>query len=720
MQKRSFQWKDNDYTDSINRHLLGVIPYGLYAGFDAVFADGLTLELNHNTTGVDEVTVPLVRTPKLGKVVTQQGATIQEDAAISVAITANGSGFARIDTIVIEHTYVANVGGTPAIYKTVEGSPASNPVPSDLPFPEKQVAIGYLYVPAGMTTLTAVGVSYTRAEIPTLGNNTKILRSDKVQVIEGRKQLLSVYGALNNANLQGGVMTFDKEGNYYILSAVDNSNYADLATITAKFEGNTNTLDVICGQRVKIVSGGNISVASPLYIEANEILRVMFLNGMYLVTKGGELQKNKFNRINGEISGSKGTSGFSGQQASFDGKGNFYDFSIPDGQVLAFLPKRAPLVAGADGAGSTIFIQVRITGGVSQGITLKHNSGSVPNDAKHIILPNGGDINLSDRDILILVEDTEAWRLVSIIGPDKNIISLAAAYANFVTATNNSLTSISNDLNALIQSFNTEIDRLDGRIDNLSLSILEEAKELIIACNLEPNIILKGGLATSIDTINNTVEISAGVAQIGGTDIRQFPAYSGAFNVFLELHPTDASTMRWVSAPTSVEASIKYDPKTSQLLEDVVSRAAFRIGDFKMSTIYNPDDFDANGKGRWSMNGWHLMNGFNGTINMVGHIPIGFKDQPESLVDDEYKSFLGTVGSKLVQLTLGQLPRFRLSFTWKKGQADQNESGTYGSLYDADNTHNRTTYTDYIGNDQSHENRQLSRMVLYLQRVAVS
>jgi len=41
------------------------------------------------------------------------------------------------------------------------------------------------------------------------------------------------------------------------------------------------------------------------------------------------------------------------------------------------------------------------------------------------------------------------------------------------------------------------------------------------------------------------------------------------------------------------------------------------------------------------------------------------------------------------------------SFTWKKGQADQNESGTYGSLYDADATHNRTTNTTNTGGTET-------------------
>lgn len=48
-----------------------------------------------------------------------------------------------------------------------------------------------------------------------------------------------------------------------------------------------------------------------------------------------------------------------------------------------------------------------------------------------------------------------------------------------------------------------------------------------------------------------------------------------------------------------------------------------------------------------------------------------------------------------------QIKSHNHSFTWKKGQADQNESGTYGQLYDSEGPHNRTTTTSTVGGSEN-------------------
>ncbi len=90
------------------------------------------------------------------------------------------------------------------------------------------MAIGYLYMPGGAGTLAAEGVKYTRAVIPTLGNDPSIVKSDNAQIITGRKQFLSVYGAYETATIVGSTLTMAKEGNYFVLAAVDNAAYVTI------------------------------------------------------------------------------------------------------------------------------------------------------------------------------------------------------------------------------------------------------------------------------------------------------------------------------------------------------------------------------------------------------------------------------------------------------------------------------------------------------------
>lgn len=166
-QRRYFNFLDDDLTHDLNSRDLILLPFGRYCGFDAAaFPASLTLTLNHELTGQVKRNKNLINTPKLGVWRTQQGGIVQEDAGIQLAITDNPGLNPRVDLIVGEHEYIDAEGGATAVYRVIIGIAAAIPLDPALTEPEKQVVLGRLRVPAGMTQLTGVGVTYTPARKP--------------------------------------------------------------------------------------------------------------------------------------------------------------------------------------------------------------------------------------------------------------------------------------------------------------------------------------------------------------------------------------------------------------------------------------------------------------------------------------------------------------------------------------------------------------------------
>lgn len=727
MQKRYFNWQDDDSTDAINRHLLGILPYGLYAGYDGVLVDGLTLTLNHEATGLSEVTEALAFTPKLGVCRTKQGVVIKEDGPLPIAIVANPSGFGRVDTVIVEHTYVETVGGATAVYKILKGSASASPVPASLPFPERQMELGFLYVPGGMTSLNNAGVVYTRATIPTLGNDGTIMRTDKPQTSLARKQLISVYGSYGKAVVNAGVMTFTKEANYFVLenTGVD---YVTVNTVTALFTAETFTRDIMCKQRLKLTTGGNVSInrgVSEMFIEAGEILRLISVEGvsgetkLYHAIKGGEVKNYGFNKLSGEIAGSKGTASIGGGEVALDGFGNFYDFSIAANNLIKWLPQRSTATGNAK-LGSCIYVQIKSDGMV----TLQHNVSGGASNVKPVFCVTQADMVLKDGDILILLEDDTHWRMVNVIGTGQDSYSLKIALDNLDTNVTASLASLYSQIVALDGELDSAVVALNARIDAINISVLDLAKQysLKMMWGLEPNIILEGGVVTSVNTGAGTLVIAGGSALING-DFRNFPAYSGTYPVYLEAGP-GREIGRWVNAPAVSANSIKYDPYTSQALAHVIKRVSTEDGELRLSTVLT-SDFDSSGKGKWKWKGFSLANANNGTVDMVGFVPVGLKDQPYTGVKEDYRYLGTTVGVEKVALSESNLPsHYHFSFHNSKSGSVVSSSnfplyGDSGSNYliaGSANTPN-VGKTSSVGSGTSHENRQPSRITVFLQRV---
>ncbi|MAX80405.1 MAG: hypothetical protein CL843_09535 [Crocinitomicaceae bacterium] len=161
-----FNFQDDDSTESLNLRDLGILPHGLYRGFDAVMTNSMVLELNHASTGLDQVLSDNVTTETVGVVRSKQGAIIRSSDTHLVQISAADPNLPRIDLVVVEFEYEQIQGGGNTVIYSIDGTPASSPVSPSLTFPTKQVIIGELYIPSGVNSLNDSGVNYTRPESP--------------------------------------------------------------------------------------------------------------------------------------------------------------------------------------------------------------------------------------------------------------------------------------------------------------------------------------------------------------------------------------------------------------------------------------------------------------------------------------------------------------------------------------------------------------------------
>lgn len=199
VQKRFWNWQDEDSTFELSQWRLGIIDAGLYRGFDrpAVFPPTMRLTLNHSTTGARRTNIDRTLSSLFGVLVTKQGVVVRQDGAISVTI--DPSTTARTDLIIFEHEYKEIAGGIDGVYKVIKGTGANVPT---LDNPNIQIILGYLYLPANTTKLNAAGVTYTKANIPTLGNNMDfILKSNGffLTSLDGRgNRIINLGNPINN------------------------------------------------------------------------------------------------------------------------------------------------------------------------------------------------------------------------------------------------------------------------------------------------------------------------------------------------------------------------------------------------------------------------------------------------------------------------------------------------------------------------------------------
>ncbi|MEN6550207.1 MAG: hypothetical protein ABFE07_29535 [Armatimonadia bacterium] len=167
----------------LNRRHVGVIPAGVYSGFEVV------------------PTVPesLALTISAGKLITAEGVSIEETAALpgEVAIVPHET-LPRIDFIVAEHVY--STSNEPQTYAVVEGTAGTPPTPPALP--AGSVKLAEVYVPAAAVSL---GAALIQNAPKSNADSTGLLR-ERLSELRASPTSESVSGLSDKVYVRGGVI----------------------------------------------------------------------------------------------------------------------------------------------------------------------------------------------------------------------------------------------------------------------------------------------------------------------------------------------------------------------------------------------------------------------------------------------------------------------------------------------------------------------------------
>jgi len=169
MQNRTFNYKEDDSTFLLNNKFAGIIPAGIYAGFDVEEFSGMTLNLIQDN-GIIKLDINRNESV-VGVAVSKQGVVITENSDISITLT-NGAVGNRWDLIVMNHKFIDTVGGEAATYTVIEGVPNSKVPTIPTVTSNTQVILYTVYIPSGAVDLT--NVIFQKSDVPLLGNNTNI------------------------------------------------------------------------------------------------------------------------------------------------------------------------------------------------------------------------------------------------------------------------------------------------------------------------------------------------------------------------------------------------------------------------------------------------------------------------------------------------------------------------------------------------------------------
>ena len=111
VQRRTHDYRGPRSSENLNGHLLGTVPHGVYDGFH-VSPDGSVTS---------------------GMLITPEGIRIEETEPFSVPLSVADPVNPRYDLVVCIHEYQKTVPAPPAVFTTVSGTPAPDPIPPDIP-----------------------------------------------------------------------------------------------------------------------------------------------------------------------------------------------------------------------------------------------------------------------------------------------------------------------------------------------------------------------------------------------------------------------------------------------------------------------------------------------------------------------------------------------------------------------------------------------------------
>jgi hypothetical protein len=417
-QTRYYNFLADDYTGDINRWLLGILQPGVYRGFEFSPTNNLTLTLVHTDTGIVITDPDGVPGDPTGVLLTRHGVVIKEDEAIEIPVNATTT-HPRIDLIVCTHEYVETEGGAVATYSVIQGVASATPAAPALTFPEKQVTIATLYIPAATSVLDAAGVIYAREEVPFLGNQDKGFAFRDEANNFTKENIFSLLRLIDwqATTYDSGTktLTLPATGNLFIAPTLESN---AIENIVGRTEPGTviyiyfPTSADINSNLSYINSPGNIEVDALTNIQTGDLFTFVsylddaILKWRYLSARYGDnvrVSAPTFFRKQVSL-GQGGTATFSSanKTLNLNGGGNFYKANLGNNGIIAYLKA----------TGVYSIIKIRITSGFG---SIEVGAGSVPAGYKNIdILPDNIGLMLKAGDTIELYEDLSFYRLLSV------------------------------------------------------------------------------------------------------------------------------------------------------------------------------------------------------------------------------------------------------------------------------------------------------------------
>jgi len=174
------QIRFNDYNAEIQtldelQRFVGLLEPGRFRGYDLFNqTDDLEFTLGH-TAGIKHTLQDLSQTGLMSVALTRQGVTIMESAAVGpFTVTANATSNIKIWGVYMRQEFVEDEDGQAATYGLREGDDDGNE--PELEFEEKDVWIGFLYIPAVTSSLS--NSTWIPSRVKMLGGYTVALLNE--------------------------------------------------------------------------------------------------------------------------------------------------------------------------------------------------------------------------------------------------------------------------------------------------------------------------------------------------------------------------------------------------------------------------------------------------------------------------------------------------------------------------------------------------------------
>lgn len=179
-----WKYKEDDSTALLNEIFAGLLPAGVYTGYDATLGSSMILTLSHHNAFVE--TDLAGNQIKRGVIRTKQGVLIAEEDNVSFNITPTGSQ-GRIDVVYLQHQYQQLISAPMPFYGILEGTPSANPTPPNLTSPF-HVKIGELLLPPNCTSLNQAVWIKEPSPLLYRGIDRYDLRSSKISYVEAQRR----------------------------------------------------------------------------------------------------------------------------------------------------------------------------------------------------------------------------------------------------------------------------------------------------------------------------------------------------------------------------------------------------------------------------------------------------------------------------------------------------------------------------------------------------